>query len=179
MPISILFLYQNNSCYYSWACRQNLFCLQLHPYEAKGSIQWEKTHSPRLSVKTAGNCNNSYCRYLCAPVYKCLLVLLSTLVLPLDKCPLVCLLWFSISTRIISAHCHCFHYFVPKINIERSLENLIAEPNFVEICAQFFFDNLKGIFWSPILHLWATRTVFPPIFKFTKCDRSLKAAMVA
>ena len=49
-----------NSCYYSWARRQNFFCLQLHATEAKGSIQWEMTHYPRLCVKTAGNCNNSY-----------------------------------------------------------------------------------------------------------------------
>ena len=32
------------SCYYSWARRQNFFCLQLHANEAKGSIQWEMTH---------------------------------------------------------------------------------------------------------------------------------------
>ena len=36
--------YDFNSCYYSWARRQNFFCLQLHAYEAKGSIQWEMTH---------------------------------------------------------------------------------------------------------------------------------------
>lgn len=47
------------------------------------------------------------CRYLSAPVSKCLLVLLSILVLFLRKCSLVRLLWFSISTRITSAHCHC------------------------------------------------------------------------
>ena len=28
-----------NSCYYSWARRQNFFCFQLHVNEAKGSIQ--------------------------------------------------------------------------------------------------------------------------------------------
>ena len=33
--------WRNNSCYYSWARRQNFFCLQLHANEAKGSIQWE------------------------------------------------------------------------------------------------------------------------------------------
>ena len=52
-----------NSCYYSWARTQNFFCLQLHANEAKGSIQWEITHYPRLCVKTAGNCNNSYSFY--------------------------------------------------------------------------------------------------------------------
>jgi len=33
-----------NSCYYSWARRQNFFGLQQHANEAKGSIQWEMTH---------------------------------------------------------------------------------------------------------------------------------------
>ena len=48
-----------SSCYYSWACRQSLFCLRLHSDEAYGSIQWKMTHKPRLHVKTADNCNNS------------------------------------------------------------------------------------------------------------------------
>ena len=38
----------------------NFFCLQLHATEAKGSIQWGMAPYPRLCVKTAGNCNNSY-----------------------------------------------------------------------------------------------------------------------
>ena len=53
--------FDSNSCYCSCAREQSLFCLQLHADEAYGSMQWKMTHYPRLFVKTADNCNNSYC----------------------------------------------------------------------------------------------------------------------
>ena len=43
-----------NSCYYSWARRQSLFCLRLHADEV---TQNKMAHQLRLSVKTADNCN--------------------------------------------------------------------------------------------------------------------------
>ena len=50
-----------NSCYRSCAHGQGLLCLQLRADEAKGSIQWKMTLQPRLCVKTADNCDKSYC----------------------------------------------------------------------------------------------------------------------
>ena len=37
-----------------------LFTCRLHADEANGSIQRKLTHLPRLCVKTADNCYNSY-----------------------------------------------------------------------------------------------------------------------
>lgn len=43
-PVLRLLCCLHNSCYYSWAHRQNFFCLLLHANKAKESIQWEMTH---------------------------------------------------------------------------------------------------------------------------------------
>ena len=50
-----------NSCYYTWACRQIFFCLEVHADEANGSIQWKITNSlVRPSIKTADSCSISH-----------------------------------------------------------------------------------------------------------------------
>ena len=49
-----------NSGYYSWACRQSFFSLQLHAHEANWLVPWKMTHQPRLCVKTSVNCDNNY-----------------------------------------------------------------------------------------------------------------------
>ena len=50
-----------NSCYRSCAHGQSLLCLQLRADEAYGSVQWKMTLQPRFCVKTADNCDKSYC----------------------------------------------------------------------------------------------------------------------
>ena len=40
-----------NSCYYSWACKQNVFCWRLNTAEAYGSIQWEMTSDLKKEKK--------------------------------------------------------------------------------------------------------------------------------
>ena len=46
----------NNSCCYSWTCRQSI-CLQLH---ADGAIKWKMTDQSPLCVKRVDNHNNIY-----------------------------------------------------------------------------------------------------------------------
>ena len=50
-----------NSCYRSCGHGQSLLCLQLRADEAYGSVQWKMTLQPRFCVKTADNCDKSYC----------------------------------------------------------------------------------------------------------------------
>ena len=49
-----------NSCYWSWACCQRLFCSERHTNEAKESIQSRIDPFASFVCQTADNCNKSY-----------------------------------------------------------------------------------------------------------------------